>query len=158
MDNWAEAGSDDAKAALADADLILCATTAPEPILGADDVAEDAIIVALGSHYPDARELSGELVASAQVIIEDRGAAEREAGDVVMAVEEGLLSFDDTYLFKDVAADKVDLDLNKRIIFKTTGMRGKTLRWPTLLTRRARRTTNACCSSRRWHHRHGHRI
>ncbi|WP_448855016.1 ornithine cyclodeaminase family protein [Corynebacterium camporealensis] len=122
LDNWTEAGSDNAQAALADADLILCATTAPEPILGADDVAEDAIIVALGSHYPDARELTGELVASAQVITEDRGAAEREAGDVVMAVEEGLLNFDDTLLFKDVAADKVELDLNKRIIFKTTGM------------------------------------
>lgn len=122
LESWVQAGSDEARAATAEADLVLCCTTSSEPILDVDDVSETAIIVALGSHTPGARELSGELVGSGQVIIEDLGAAKREAGDVIQAVGEGHVSWDDVLLFKDVAAGRVELDPTKRIIFKTTGM------------------------------------
>lgn len=119
---WAQAGSDEALAALSEADLVLCCTTSPTPIVEADQVREDAIIVALGSHTTTNRELSGELVGSAQVIIESRDSAEREAGDVTLAIEDGHLSWEDTHLFKDVVSGTTTLDPSRRIIFKTTGM------------------------------------
>lgn len=52
---WADAGSDDAARFLAEAELIICATTSPEPILTADQIRSDAVVVALGSHTPPKR-------------------------------------------------------------------------------------------------------
>jgi ornithine cyclodeaminase len=43
-----------------------------------------AVVVAVGSHEPDAREVDGELVARAEVYVESRAAALREAGDLII--------------------------------------------------------------------------
>ncbi|BDZ56149.1 hypothetical protein GCM10025870_32220 [Agromyces marinus] len=74
---------------VADADLVVCATTAREPLFDATLVREGAALVAVGSHERDARELPGALLARAQVIVESERVARTEAGDVIMAVEEG---------------------------------------------------------------------
>jgi ornithine cyclodeaminase/alanine dehydrogenase-like protein (mu-crystallin family) len=44
------------------------------------------IVIAVGSHEPDRREVDTPLVSRAQVIAEDRETALRECGDIVMAV------------------------------------------------------------------------
>jgi ornithine cyclodeaminase len=76
---------------VADADLVVTATTAREPIFDGAVVRDDAMVVAVGSHHPDRRELDSVLMGRALVVVEDGATAMREAGDVIMAVEAGAL-------------------------------------------------------------------
>lgn len=46
-------------------------------------------VAAIGSHEPNRRELPGELLERALVVVEERSTAFREAGDVVLAAQEG---------------------------------------------------------------------
>ncbi|SFR70893.1 ornithine cyclodeaminase [Agromyces sp. CF514] len=77
--------------ALAEAGLVICATTAREPLFDSSVLGDDAVVVAVGSHEADARELDSALLARATVVVEDVATALREAGDVVLAVHDGLL-------------------------------------------------------------------
>ncbi|WP_346844266.1 ornithine cyclodeaminase family protein [uncultured Rothia sp.] len=122
LENWVESNSDPAKRALAEAELIICATSAQNPILFTDDVRDNAVIVALGSHTPTAREVDGELMARSQVILEDRATAERECGDIIQAVEEGKLSYEHTVNMRDVILGNASLNRESPIIFKFSGM------------------------------------
>jgi ornithine cyclodeaminase/alanine dehydrogenase-like protein (mu-crystallin family) len=70
---------------VADADLVVCATTAREPLFDGALVRDDATVVAIGSHEPDAREVDERLAGRATVVVESRASALREAGDVIQA-------------------------------------------------------------------------
>ncbi|WP_240940882.1 ornithine cyclodeaminase family protein [Corynebacterium ammoniagenes] len=122
LDNWQQAGSDGAREATRNAELILTTTTSPQPVLDDADVRDDAIIVAVGSHSPEARELPGALMARAHVIMEEEGAAFREAGDIVMAVDEGNLAKDSLVSFADVVRGDASVGRDKPVVFKFTGM------------------------------------
>jgi ornithine cyclodeaminase/alanine dehydrogenase-like protein (mu-crystallin family) len=77
----ASAGTPDAVAA---ADVVACCTTAREPLFPGDLVPARAVVVAVGSHEPSAREVDGDLVARSEVFVESRAAALREAGDLII--------------------------------------------------------------------------
>ena len=119
---WLQAGSAEAREAVAAADLVVCATTATSPILSLHDVRPDALVIAVGSHTTDARELASDLVGAAHVMVEDVGAALREAGDVTLAIAEGALAASDLIPMKDVVTGAVELERNRPIVFKTVGM------------------------------------
>ncbi len=88
----AAAGTADA---IAEADLVVCATTARRPLFDGAAVPDGACVVAVGSHEPEARELDGALFGRAErIVVEEAGVAMREAGDVVLAVREGHLAPD----------------------------------------------------------------
>ena len=67
------------------ADLVVCATTAREPLFDGRLVADHACVVAVGSHEPTAREVDAGLVHRSRVVVEDVATALREAGDLVLA-------------------------------------------------------------------------
>jgi ornithine cyclodeaminase/alanine dehydrogenase-like protein (mu-crystallin family) len=71
--------------AVAEADLVVCATTAREPLFDGALVRDDATVVAIGSHEPEAREVDERLASRATVVVESRASAMREAGDVIRA-------------------------------------------------------------------------
>ncbi|MFF7337741.1 ornithine cyclodeaminase family protein [Streptomyces sp. NPDC008163] len=75
--------------AVRQADIVLCCTTAREPLFPGRLVPGHATVVAVGSHEPDAREVDSELVRRSTVVVESRGAALREAGDIVLPVSAG---------------------------------------------------------------------
>ena len=77
--------------AVAEAEIIICATTASRPVFDGRLVADEACVVAVGSHEPGKRELDAALIGRATVVVEDVATAMREAGDVVQAVREGAL-------------------------------------------------------------------
>ena len=108
------------------ADFIVCATSAAEPVLADADVADHAVVVAMGAHHPDKRELPGELMGRARVIVEDAHVAEAECGDVMIAVDEGHLRRGDWTEFRDVVVKReVALELAESdapVVFKTAGM------------------------------------
>lgn len=76
-------------AEVADADLVVCCTTAREPLFDGRRVAPGAVVVAIGSHEPAARETDTALVRRAEVWVEARTAAPREAGDLLIPEAEG---------------------------------------------------------------------
>lgn len=79
-------------------DIVVCATTAAQPLFDSALLRPDACVVAVGSHEPDRRELDGALIARAAheggVVVESVEVALREAGDVVMALDERCLARD----------------------------------------------------------------
>jgi len=88
----ASAASVDAVAA---ADLIVAATSSSTVLFDGVGVRDGAVVVAVGSHHPDRRELDPALLRRSLVVVEDVATALREAGDVAMAIDEGALSADD---------------------------------------------------------------
>ncbi|MFD3551652.1 ornithine cyclodeaminase family protein [Streptomyces goshikiensis] len=76
---------------VAGADLVVCCTTAREPLFDGRLVGRDATVVAVGSHEPDARETDTALVRRAAVYVESRAAALREAGDLLVPEAEGAI-------------------------------------------------------------------
>ena len=73
------------RAEVAGADIVCCCTTAREPLFDGALVQDHAVVVAIGSHEPDARETDDALAHRATVVVESRASALREAGDVIMA-------------------------------------------------------------------------
>ena len=108
--------------AVAEADIVVCATTAAEPVLDSRWVRDDSCVVAIGSHEPDRRELPAELLARATVVVEERKAACREAGDVVLAIEAGLLDADDLVELSDLTTGRQKVDRSRPRVFKSVGM------------------------------------
>jgi alanine dehydrogenase len=58
------------------------------------DPAPGTHVNAIGSYRPDAREIPGATVARARLVVDSRETYLREAGELVMALEEGLLAAD----------------------------------------------------------------
>ena len=119
---WIESGTPAADGAVSEAGLVVMATSSPSPILGAQNLREDVIVLAVGAHTADTRELYEDVLAGAQVVVEDRSAAQREAGDVVIAVETDALTWDDVIPLVDVVRGNVALDPARRVVVKTAGM------------------------------------
>lgn len=115
-------GTQESDDALRAADVVVCATSAREPLFDAGLIAGTAVVVAVGSHEPDARELPAGLLGRATVVVEDRAAALREAGDVVLAVAEGALRVEDLVPMRDVVTGAVRPDPARPLVFKSTGM------------------------------------
>ena len=98
--------------------MIVCATTAREPLFDGDAVPDHATVVAIGSHEPDAREVDERLVTRSTVIVESRSSALREAGDILLA---GLRA-DDVHDIGELVRGKVTPAPGRPRLFKSTGM------------------------------------
>jgi ornithine cyclodeaminase/alanine dehydrogenase-like protein (mu-crystallin family) len=115
-------GDDLARDVLRAADVVVCATSARSPLFDAELIADSAVVVAMGSHEPDARELPGALCARATVVVEDVTAALREAGDVRLAIDDGALDPADLVPMRDVVTGRVVPDPARPLAFKGVGM------------------------------------
>jgi len=108
---------------VADADLVVCATTAREPLFDAELVRDRTVVVAVGSHERDARELPGELLGRSRVVVESQRVALAEAGDVTLAIAEGRLSPDAlTPMAQLFRADGGAAASARPVVIKTCGM------------------------------------
>jgi ornithine cyclodeaminase len=105
-----------------DADLIVCATTAREPLFDGALVRADATVVAIGSHEPGAREVDETLAGAATVVVESRGSALREAGDVIAAIEAGALDADALVPLAALVRGEAAPAPGRPRLFKSTGM------------------------------------
>jgi ornithine cyclodeaminase len=124
--------SDAAADALRAADVVVCATSARQPLFDSTLLSATSVVIAVGSHEPDAREVDEALCARATVVVEDVGTALREAGDVVLAVGGGALHPDHLVSMKDVVSGATSLDQTRPVLFKSVGMS-----WEDLVVARA---------------------
>jgi ornithine cyclodeaminase len=73
------------EAAVAAADVVLCATSSPEPLFDGTLPRDGAVIASVGQHGLDAREVDAALVLRSDVVVEGRASAWRESGDLIPA-------------------------------------------------------------------------
>lgn len=107
---------------LAAADVVCCCTTATAPLFDGALVPAHAVVVAIGSHRPDARETDDALAARATVVVESRGSALAEAGDVVAAIAAGALTTERLVGLADVVRGTAAIAPGRPRLFKGTGM------------------------------------
>lgn len=111
-----------ARDVLREADVVVCATTARSPLFDAELIADSAVVIAVGSHEPDARELPGALLTRATVVVEDVATAQREAGDVCLALDEGALRSAELVAMREVVTGQAPPDPERPLVFKSVGM------------------------------------
>lgn len=116
------ANSPEVDEAVRRADVIVCATTSAEPLFDSAATKDDVIVIAVGSHEADRREVDTPLVARAQIIVEDRETALRECGDIVMAAAESGLTLQDLIPLKDIVTGSATVDTDRAVLFKSSGM------------------------------------
>jgi ornithine cyclodeaminase/alanine dehydrogenase-like protein (mu-crystallin family) len=87
-----EAGAPEAVAV---ADIVCTCTTSKEPVFDGSLLQPGTHVNSVGAYKPDARELDAQAVSRARLVVEMREAALEEAGDVVLAIEEGAISAGD---------------------------------------------------------------
>lgn len=115
------AASVDETQALQGADVVICATSANEPLFDSSLLHNGAVVIAVGSHESDAREVDSNFLARAVVIVEDVDTALRECGDVIMAVAEGRI--DCSKLVPMTAVIRGEFEpLGGPVLFKSSGM------------------------------------
>ena len=83
-----------AEAALHAADLIVAATTSREPVIKREWVSAGAHINAIGTFSPAAREVDTGTMAAASLFVDRRESALNEAGDYLIAAQEGAIGPD----------------------------------------------------------------
>ncbi|MFF5076369.1 ornithine cyclodeaminase family protein [Actinoplanes sp. NPDC000266] len=105
--------------AVAEADIVVCCTTARQPLFSGSLLAPEAVVVAVGSHEPEAREVDAETVSRGGVLVESRAAALREAGDVIQAIEAGVIDDGALVTYADLVRDSVP---TRPRLIKTVGM------------------------------------
>jgi len=86
-----EAASSNEKA-VRDADLVVLATSAQEPVIDRNWIADGAHINAIGTHSPQSREIDTATMATARIFTDRRESLLNEAGDYVLAAQEGAIS------------------------------------------------------------------
>lgn len=115
-------GSEAARQATAAANLIVCSTSSRTPLFDSELIRNDAVVIAVGSHEPDSRELESGLLRRANVVVEDTATALRECGDVVMAIEEGAINASKLVPMARAINDPSILSPGRPTVFKSSGM------------------------------------
>ena len=80
--------------ALADADIVVTATTSSVPVFVDTELHAGVHINAIGSYKPETREIPPETVVRAMVVVDSRAAAWEEAGDLIQPLRAGLIGAD----------------------------------------------------------------
>lgn len=104
------------------ADLIVCATSASDPLFSADAVRADATVVAIGSHEAHKAELDAALLGRSQVVVESHRVAATEAGDIIRAVSTGAIRPDDLVTMREIFTGAVAPSSDRPRVVKTCGM------------------------------------
>ncbi len=86
---------DSPRAAVQGADIITCATTSSTPVFDPADVAPGTHINGIGAFTPEMREVQVAGLPRLRVFVDSLSAAQAEAGDLIQAVAEGHLRWED---------------------------------------------------------------
>jgi ornithine cyclodeaminase/alanine dehydrogenase-like protein (mu-crystallin family) len=84
-----------AEDAVRGADVVVLATTSPEPVISHDWLAPGTHINAVGASVPSVRELDVETVVASALFCDSRESLRNEAGEYRLAVERGAIAGDD---------------------------------------------------------------
>ncbi|RRJ86748.1 ornithine cyclodeaminase family protein [Gulosibacter macacae] len=111
----------DPQVAIPEASVVVTATGAGKPLFDGSAVRPGTLVIAIGSHNNDRRELDADLMGRSHVIVEDKATALREAGDVAIAVAEGKLDPESLTDLQDFVRG-VSLPRDRPYVYKSVGM------------------------------------
>ena len=77
---------------LKEVDIISTATTSKIPVFSDDFISEGVHINAIGAFKPDCREVPSETIGRAKVVVDQREACLKEAGDLLIPMTEGIIT------------------------------------------------------------------
>jgi ornithine cyclodeaminase/alanine dehydrogenase-like protein (mu-crystallin family) len=99
--------AESAQAAVVGADIVVTMTTSGEPVLDAEWVGPNSLVIAAGSNFSNRVEIPADLVAKAQTIVVDQLAtAKIESGDLIQAQAVGNFDWDRVTELSSVLAGK----------------------------------------------------
>ncbi len=75
---------DSAQAAVAQADIVLAATTSTTPLFDGNDLRPGTHVTGVGSFAPEMQEIDAATIRRARVVVDQRKAAMAEAGDIIL--------------------------------------------------------------------------
>lgn len=81
----------DLKAAVQSGDVVLAATRSTEPLIQGEWLRPGVHVDLIGGYRPDMREIDDAGIAQGLIFVDDRGAALREAGDLVDPLHRGVI-------------------------------------------------------------------
>ncbi|MCP4903113.1 MAG: ornithine cyclodeaminase family protein [bacterium] len=110
--------------AVTDADIVCVATTSKRPVLDGDWVGSGTHINGVGSFTPEMKEVDGNTISRAVVVVDSREAALAEAGELIDAVAEDLSRSQDWIELGEIVAGKVGgrKDDEQITFFKSVGL------------------------------------
>ncbi len=106
-------------------DIIVAATTSPEPLFPGKNVLEGTHISSIGAHAPAVRELDSEIIKRADLITAGlKEACLAEAGDYIIPINEGVINEGDIISIGDIITNKhAGRTSDKEItVFKSVGI------------------------------------
>jgi ornithine cyclodeaminase len=107
--------------AVSDAEIVCCATSSSTPLFAVDDLPERVHVNAIGSYLPSMRELPAELLGSAACVVVDQvDAVLEEAGEVIHAVDSGIVERSSLVELGD--ALRTPPAVSGRTVFKSVGL------------------------------------
>ena len=114
----------DLDTAIPEADIISCATLSATPLVRGALLHDGQHIDLVGAFRPDMREADGAALRRSAVYVDTRAGALAEAGDVLLAIEEGAISENDIRAeLADLATGRVSGRDDERVVtlFKSVG-------------------------------------
>jgi len=105
------------------ADIVACCTSSAEPLFDGTLLTDDSTVVAIGSHEPDRREVDDVTIARSLVFVESVATATSEAGDIVIANNNGVLDVSTLISLADLlCANLRCVAADRPRFFKSVGM------------------------------------
>ena len=83
---------DDVEAVIGEADVLVTATTASEPVFGGERLAPGSHVTAMGQYHPDRREVDTATVARSRYVPDLRARIHTDAGAFIRAREDGAIT------------------------------------------------------------------
>jgi ornithine cyclodeaminase/alanine dehydrogenase-like protein (mu-crystallin family) len=132
-----------AEEAIRGADVVVTATSSPEPIVRRDWLASGAHVNAVGSSIPTARELDAKTIAAASLFADARESLVNEGGDYLFAVREAGVGPD--HIRAELGEILIGAGQGRRsadelTVFKSLGLAAEDLAAAELVYARARET------------------
>lgn len=111
--------TDDPLQGVPEAKLIVTATTSALPVLDTE-LADDAMVCAVGAFRPDMAEISPALVAGSSVVVDTLDGARHEAGDLIQAAAAGVWDWQRARTLADFLEDRAERP-RPPVLFKSVG-------------------------------------
>jgi ornithine cyclodeaminase/alanine dehydrogenase len=115
----------DKKTTVENSDIIITATNSRVPVFDGTWLRPGTHITAIGSFNPEVRELDSETIRRAKIFVDSLPAAREEAGDLIIPVEEGIITWEKVVaeIGEVIAGEKKGRENLKEItVFKSVGL------------------------------------
>jgi len=119
-DDTGASAMESAEAVVRGADVVVTVTASATPVVKSESVSDGTHVIAVGSCIPTKRELDPALVERSRLVVDSREAALKEAGDVVMGINEGRWTA--AHIAAELGELPVRLNEGEITVFKSLGL------------------------------------